>query len=84
MSGESHPGTAPERPARASIRGLSNRAIAWIFIGPAVVLQFTVKIFTLIWTMRLSLTNYRTNRGGEPLEWVGIRNYERILTVLDT
>lgn len=65
---------------RHRIRGLSDRAVAWIFIGPTIVLLLAINIFPLIWTIRLSLTNYRANRTNAPLEWVGLRNYERILT----
>ncbi len=68
----------PPRVARR-IRGLSDRAIAWVFIGPTVVLLLAVNIFPLIWTIYLSFTNYRANRPGAEVEWVGLRNYQRIL-----
>lgn len=63
-----------------SIRGLSDRAVAWIFIGPTIFLLLAINIFPLIWTIRLSLTNYRANRLNADVKWVGLRNYERILT----
>lgn len=62
------------------VRGLSDRAVAWIFIGPTILLLLAINIFPLIWTIRLSLTNYRANRTAEAVEWVGLRNYQRILT----
>lgn len=62
------------------IRGLSDRALAWVFIAPTIFLLLAINIFPLIWTIRLSLTNYRANRSGADLEWVGLRNYQRILT----
>ncbi|MFN3547983.1 MAG: carbohydrate ABC transporter permease [Mesorhizobium sp.] len=65
---------------RRRIAGLSDRALAWIFIVPTILLLLAINIFPLIWTIRLSLTNYRANRANDPLEWVGLRNYERILT----
>src|SRR5690606_5852259 len=61
-------------------RGLSDRAIAWIFVAPAIFLLLAVNIFPLIWTIRLSFTNYAANRPNRQVEWVGLRNYERILT----
>ncbi|QOL81531.1 carbohydrate ABC transporter permease [Pseudooceanicola spongiae] len=70
--------TAPVRLAR-QIRGLSDRAVAWIFIAPTIFLLLAINIFPLIWTIRLSLTNYRANRTSADLEWVGLRNYQRIL-----
>lgn len=66
------------------IRGLSDRAIAWIFVAPTIFLLLAVNIFPLIWTIRLSLTNYRTNRPNNAVEFVGIENYHKILTDVDT
>ena len=68
----------PQRVAR-KIRGLSDRAIAWIFVGPTIFLLLAINIFPLIWTIRLSFTNFRVNRPNNDVEWVGLRNYERIL-----
>ncbi len=81
--------TLADRAAKATppqvagrIRGLSDRAIAWIFVAPTIFLLLAVNIFPLIWTIRLSFTNFRANRN-RPVEWVGLRNYERILTDSD-
>ena len=65
---------------RRRVAGLSDRALAWIFIVPTILLLLAINIFPLIWTIRLSLTNYRANRANDEIEWVGLRNYERILT----
>jgi multiple sugar transport system permease protein len=62
------------------VRGLSDRAIAWVFVAPTIFLLLAINIFPLIWTIRLSFTNYRANRPGADVEWVGLRNYERILS----
>ena len=67
-------------PVARRIRGLSDRAIAWIFVAPTIFLLLAVNIFPLIWTIRLSFTDYRANRLNREVEWVGFRNYERILT----
>lgn len=69
-------------PVARRIRGLSDRAIAWIFVAPTIFLLLAVNIFPLIWTIRLSFTDFRANRNRE-VEWVGLRNYERILTDSD-
>ena len=45
----------PKRIARR-IRGLSDRAIAWIFVGPTIFLLLAVNIFPLIWTIRLTFS----------------------------
>lgn len=79
--------TALDRAAEATppvmarkVRGLSDRAIAWIFVAPTIFLLLAVNIFPLIWTIRLSFTNYRVNRPNADVEWVGLRNYQRILS----
>lgn len=61
------------------VRGLSDTAIAWLFISPTILLLLAINIFPLIWTVYLSFTNYRANRPGRVIEWVGTRNYERLL-----
>ena len=79
--------TAADRAARATspgvarrVRGLSDRTIAWLFVTPTILILLAVNIFPLIWTIRLSFTNFRANRPNAEVEWVGLRNYERILT----
>ncbi|MWB77241.1 ABC transporter permease subunit [Pseudooceanicola sp. 216_PA32_1] len=62
------------------VKGISDRTLAWIFVAPTIFLLLAINIFPLIWTIRLSLTNYRANRTNAEVEWVGLRNYERILT----
>ena len=61
-------------------RGFSDRAIAWIFVTPTILLLLAVNIFPLIWTIRLSFTNYRSNRPNAEVKWVGFDNYTKILT----
>ncbi len=62
------------------IKGLSDRAIAWIFVAPTIILLLAINIFPLIWTIRLSFTNFRVNRPNAPVEFVGLDNYRRILS----
>lgn len=62
------------------IRGLSDRTIAWIFVAPTIFLLLAVNIFPLIWTIRLSFTDFRVNRPNNDVELVGLRNYQRILS----
>ena len=61
------------------LRGFSDRTIAWIFVAPTIFLLLAVNIFPLIWTVRLSFTDFRVNRPNNDVEWVGLRNYVRIL-----
>jgi multiple sugar transport system permease protein len=83
--------SAIERAAEATppavahrIKGLSDRAIAWIFVTPTIVLLLAINIFPLIWTIWLSFTNFRVNRPNNAVDFIGLRNYERILTDPDT
>jgi len=69
----------PARIARP-LRSLSDRALAWIFIAPTIFLLLAVNIFPLIWTIRLSFTNFRANRPNAEVQFVGLENYRRILT----
>ena len=68
----------PKRMA-GRLRGLSDRAIAWLFISPTIVLLLAINIFPLLWTVYLSFTNYRANQPGREVKWIGTRNYERLL-----
>jgi multiple sugar transport system permease protein len=61
------------------IKGLSDRAIAWIFVGPTIFLLLAINIFPLIWTINLSFTDFKANRTNRAVEYIGTRNYERIL-----
>ena len=62
------------------MRGLSDRSIAWIFIGPTMLLLLAINIFPLIWTVKLSFTNVRANRPNASIVDVGIDNYVSVLT----
>ncbi|MGB7206061.1 MAG: sugar ABC transporter permease [Anderseniella sp.] len=61
------------------VKGLSDRAIAWIFVAPTMLILLAINIFPLIWTIYLSFTNFRVNRPNNAVEWVGFENYRRIL-----
>lgn len=74
---------ATPEPVAKRIRGLSDRSIAWLFVAPSVFLLLAVNIFPLIWTIYLSFTNSRVNRPNADVKWLGLRNYERILTDSD-
>jgi multiple sugar transport system permease protein len=71
---------AATSPAMARrIKGLSDRAIAWIFVAPTIFLLLAVNIFPLLWTIRLSFTNFRANQPNQPFKWVGFENYQKVL-----
>ena len=68
----------PRRVAR-KVKGLSDRAVAWIFVGPTIFLLLAINIFPLIWTINLSFTNFKANSPNREVKYIGLRNYERIL-----
>jgi multiple sugar transport system permease protein len=70
---------ATPAPIASRIRGISDRAMAWLFIAPTIVLLLAVNIFPLIWAVYLSFTNFRANRPNAPIEGVGLSNYSRVL-----
>ena len=72
----------PARVAR-KIKGLSDRAIAWLFVGPTILLLLAINIFPLLWTINLSFTNFKVNRLNRAVEYIGFRNYQRILSDSD-
>lgn len=76
---------AEKTPAETAqrIRGMSDQMIAWIFIGPTMILLLAINIFPLIWTIKLSFTNFKANRPNAPLMHLGIDNYVAILTDSD-
>ncbi len=74
---------ATPNPVARTVRGLTDRTIAWLFVAPTIFLLLAINIFPLIWTIQLSFTNYKANRVGREIKNVGLRNYERILTDSD-
>ena len=65
------------------VRGLSDRAIAWLFIAPTIVLLLAINIFPLFWTIYLSFTNYQANRPNRPIVNLGTQWYRDILGSAD-
>jgi len=61
------------------VRGLSDRAVAWLFILPTMLLLLAINIFPLIWAIRLSFTGFMANLPA-PAGFIGIDNYLDILT----
>jgi multiple sugar transport system permease protein len=71
-------------PARSSftfqLGGMSDRAIAWLFITPTIALLLAINVFPLLWTVYMSFTNYKANMGWVKYRAVGIDNYVDLLT----
>ncbi len=65
------------------LASISDRTMAWIFITPTLLLLLAINIFPLIWTIYLSFTDFRANQPTREVQWVGLRNYERVLNSED-
>jgi multiple sugar transport system permease protein len=74
---------APPRGIARRVSGFSDGAIAWLFVSPTILLLLAINIFPLLWTVYLSFTSYRANQPGRAVQWIGTRNYERILGSAD-
>ena len=59
---------------------MSDRAIAWLFTAPTLILLIFINIYPLIWSVYLSFTNYKANRRGVEIAWVGLKWYTKILS----
>jgi multiple sugar transport system permease protein len=71
--------STPRRPGKR-VHGLTDRTIAWLFIAPCIGLLLAVNIFPLLWTIRLSFTNYRSNMPNHAVRFIGLDNYINILS----
>ena len=60
-------------------KGLSDKAVAWIFITPTLLLLLAINIYPLIYAISMSFTNFYANKLGREIKWVGLKNYAKIL-----
>ena len=60
-------------------KGLSDRAVAWIFITPTLLLLLAINIYPLIYAISMSFTKFYANKLGREIKWVGLNNYAKIL-----
>ena len=63
-------------------KGLSDKAIAWIFIAPTLILLLAIHIYPLIYAIRMSFTNFYANKIGSEVKSVGLQNYKKILITM--
>lgn len=68
---------AGRRSERIAPRGRRGRLAPYLFVAPFVVLFLAFSVYPLLFTLRLSFTNWR---GVGPAEWVGWDNYIYLLT----
>ena len=61
------------------VRGLSDKAVAWIFITPTILLLLAINIYPLFYAISMSFTNFYANKVGKEIKWIGLKNYVKIL-----
>jgi multiple sugar transport system permease protein len=66
--------------AEKRVRGLPDRGIAWLFVAPTIALLLAINIFPLIWMIRLSFTSLNLSMSYLPMRFVGLENFNDILT----
>ena len=60
--------------------GLSDYQVKMVFIMPTMILLILMNIFPLLWSLVLSFYKYRVNRPDLPPEFIGFKNYVRLLS----
>ena len=60
-------------------RGLSDKALAWIFITPTVLLLLAINIYPLFYAISMSFTNFYANKIGREIQHIGLTNHIKIL-----
>lgn len=77
MTTSTLPSAAPPRVRRMSAATLRRRSAPYLFVLPFLVIFLAFSVYPLIFTARLSFTNWR---GSGVAEWVGWGNYTYLLT----
>ena len=49
---------------KKKFKGLSDKAVGWLFIGPTVLLLLAINIYPLIYAIKMSFTNFYANKIG--------------------
>jgi len=60
-------------------KGLSDKAIGWLFIAPTIILLLLINVYPLIYAIRMSFTNFYANKLTQVVKNVGLKNYYKIL-----
>ena len=79
VSTELNRAEAPPVRVSSGRRQMSDMQIVRLFILPTIILLILMNIFPLIYSLFLSFTNYSVIANAPP-EWVGIANYQQILS----
>jgi multiple sugar transport system permease protein len=69
--------------AGAAVANAWGRYHGPLLVAPALALLFIMNIFPLMWSFGLSFFNYRANRATTNLKFIGLSNYENVLTDAD-
>jgi len=72
--------TAPVPQPRPTLSRLRHRLAPYVFVAPFIALFVAFSVYPMVFTLRLSFTNWR---GFGPAQWVGWDNYTYLLTNSD-
>ena len=64
---------------KKKFKGLSDKAVGWLFIGPTVLLLLAINIYPLVYAIKMSFTNFYANKIGREPQFVGLKNYIKVL-----
>src|SRR4051812_17154613 len=76
---EARPSTAVQVPRRRHLRhwASSDRVLSWVLLAPSLIVIFGVFVYPLGYSLWMSLQAYNIVT---PARFIGLRNYERILS----
>lgn len=74
-----HPRGLPQARRPSALSVWANRHVKWVFAAPAMIFVAALIVFPLAWTVYLSLTDAAGSVRASA-DFVGVRNYARILT----
>ena len=60
---------------KKKFKGLSDKAVGWLFIGPTVILLLAINIYPLFYAIKMSFTNFYANKIGREPQFIGLKNY---------
>lgn len=61
-------------------KGLRASGIPWLFIAPAIIVMMFITFYPQFYQISIAFQDFgAANLSGAPAEWVGLRNFERVL-----
>ena len=85
QSGQLNNRSSREQPVRQRLRWLTDNRLTFLFLSPTIILLLCIAIFPLLWSLRLSFSDWSViANAGETPNPVGFNNYQQILGLGET